>query len=182
MVVRPGAVVWMDCPNAIAPSEGGHQRPSLHKIPMPDLYFDDFEVGQRFTTASATLTEEEIIAFARQWDPQYFHIDKAAAQASAYGGIIASGFHTLVTSSRLWLAAGVINPASMGSPGMEEVRWLQPVRPGDALRVEAEVLEVRPSGSKPGRGILRMAYHVMNQEDAQVMSYIIVHIMARREA
>lgn len=149
---------------------------------MDDLYFEDFEVGQRFTTASATLTEEQIIEFARQWDPQQFHIDPDAARGGPYGGIIASGFHTLAVSSHLWFEERIIIPNGLGSPGMEEVRWLKPVRPGDTLRVEAEVLEARLSASKPDRGILRIAYHVINQKDAEVMSYIIVNFMARRGA
>jgi len=88
---------------------------------------DDFVAGERFTTRGCTLSEAQILAFALEWDPQPFHLDKTFADDGAHGGLIASGFQTLLVSFRLWLAEGVINAASLGSPGMDELRWIAPV-------------------------------------------------------
>ncbi len=147
---------------------------------VADRYFDDFAVGQRFATAGCTLSEAQILDFALQWDPQPFHLDKTFAEAGPYGGLIASGFQTLLVSFRLWHAAGVVNAASIGSPGMDELRWTAPVRPGDTLRVEAEVVETKPSRSKPDQGTAVIAYAVVNQHDARVMTYRAVHLLRRR--
>ena len=147
---------------------------------VPDLYLDDFLPGQRFSTKGCTLSEAQILDFAWLHDPQPFHVDKIAAQAGPFGGIIASGFQTLLISFRLIYQEKIINAASMGSPGMDELRWLAPVRPGDTIRVEAEVIETQPSRSKPDRGRLRISYRVLNQHDEVVMSFKVMHIMARR--
>ena len=144
------------------------------------MYFDDLTPGDRFETAARSLREDDILAFARQWDPQPFHTDPEAARASPYGGLIASGFHTLLTGFTLTLEAGIWNESSMGSPGMEEIHWLLPVRPGDSLSVRAEVLDSVPSRSRPDRGRVRIAYEVVNQDDAVAMRYTITHILARR--
>ncbi len=121
---------------------------------MREKYFEDFRVGEKFRTKEKTLSAKEIVEFARLYDPQPFHVDEKAAAESPYGGIIASGFHTIVTSFRLFLDTGVIGTTGMGSPGMDSVRWMKPVRPGDTLAVEAEVMEARASRSEPGRGIV----------------------------
>lgn len=146
---------------------------------MKEYYFDDFQIGESFTTQGATLTESMILDFAQLYDPQPFHMDRVAAEQSIYGGLISSGFQTLSIASRLWLAEKVFAKCSMGSPGMDEVRWYLPVRPGDTLRVRAEVVEKRPSASKPDRGILRMLYEVFNHNEEKVMSYVITHMLAR---
>jgi acyl dehydratase len=145
-----------------------------------DLWFEDFAVGQRFRTAGVTLSEAQILDFAWTYDPQPFHIDKEAAAASPYGGIIASGFQTLLVSFRLIYQERIINAASLGSPGLDHLRWLKPVRPGDTLHVEAEVHEVRPSRSRPDRGTAVIAYRVVNQGQEPVMSYRAVHLLRRR--
>ena len=147
-----------------------------------DLWFEDFAAGQVWETAGATLTEAQILAFAWEWDPQPFHLDIAAAEASPYGGLIASGFHTLMVAFRLFHAERVINPASIGSPGIDELRWLKPVRPGDTLRVRGEVLETRASASKPDRGSAVIAYAVLNQKAETVMTYRLIHLLLRRPA
>lgn len=144
------------------------------------LYFDDFIPGFTFTTASRTLTLDDIITFARQYDPQPFHIDPAAAAASIYGGIIASGFHTLTTAFALSLETGLWAAASMGSPGMEQVRWLKPVRPGDTLTVRAEVTGSEPSRSRPDMGRTAMLYQVFNQTGDEVMRWQTTHLLKRR--
>lgn len=146
---------------------------------MAALYFDDFEVGQCFVSKSRILTEKEIVEFARAFDPQPFHVDRKAAEASPYGGIIASGFHTLSLGFRLFVDTGVLDACGMGSPGMDEIRWLQPVRPGDSLRTEARVTEMRPSGSKPDRGVLLMDYEVKNQREETVLTARGVHLLRR---
>jgi acyl dehydratase len=147
---------------------------------MRDRYFDDFQVGQTFATPGATLSESMLLDFAYRYDPQPFHMDAEAAKDSVYGGVIASGWQTLIHSYRLFITEGIFAACSMGSPAMDEVRWHQPVRAGDTLRVVAEVLEMRPSASKPDRGILRMGYQVRNQRAETVMSFKITHMLARR--
>ncbi len=147
---------------------------------MTARYFDDFKVGERFVSESATLTESEIIGFARQFDPQSFHLDREAAEKSTFGGLIASGFHTLSLGFRLFIDTGVIDACGMGSPGMEQIRWLQPVRPGDSIRTEAVVVEMRPSGSKPDRGVLLMDFEVKNQRGEAVLTMRAVHLLRRK--
>ena len=149
---------------------------------MEALYFDDFEIGQTFSTRGATLTESMILKFAQRYDPQPFHMNRVAAERSIYGGLIASGFHTLAMASCLWLSENVFAACSLGSPGIDELRWVMPVRPGHSLHVRAEVLEKRPSASKPERGILRMRYELVNQNGEVVMNYIIIHLLARQQA
>ncbi|MFP4361028.1 MAG: MaoC family dehydratase [Alphaproteobacteria bacterium] len=147
---------------------------------MAERWFEDFTVGERFTTAGCTLSEAQILAFALAWDPQPFHLDQTVAAAGPYGGLIASGFQTLLVSFRLWHAAGVINAASIGSPGMDELRWTAPVRPGDTLHVEAEVLATKASRSKPDRGTAVIAYAVVNGRGDTVMTYRVTHLLRRR--
>ncbi len=145
-----------------------------------DLYFEDFTVGRIFESPGATMSEAQILDFAWQYDPQPFHIDVPAAEKGPYGGLIASGFQTLAVAFRLIHSTGYIDAASMGSPGMDELRCLAPVRPGDTLRVVAEVLESRPSSSKPDRRSARIKYSVLNQEGSTVMTFIAIHIFRKR--
>lgn len=147
---------------------------------MTDRYFDDFEVGERFVSRGVTLSESQILDFAFAYDPQPFHLDLRAAEASPYGGLIASGFHTLVLAFRMFYQEKVINACCLGSPGMSELRWLAPVRPGDTLRSEAEVADKRPSRSKPDRGSVEMAFSVRNQRDEVVMTFRTTIMLARR--
>lgn len=144
------------------------------------MYFEDFFVGFTFTTKSRMLGEEEIITFARQYDPQPFHIDKVAAKGSIYGGIIASGFHTMTTAFALSLETGLWAEASMGSPGMEEVRWFKPVRPGDTLTVRAEVTSSEASKSRADIGRTGMLYQTFNQDGEEVMRWRTIHLLKRR--
>ena len=143
-------------------------------------FLDDLEVGERFSTRAATLSEEEILDFARRFDPQPFHVDREAAARSIYRGLIASGFHTESLVFRLFIDLGVLAQASMGSPGVDELVWRAPVRPGDALRAEVEVLEVRPSASKQDRGIARLRYRGYNQRDEEVISFIVNHLLKKK--
>ena len=143
-------------------------------------YFDDLKEGERFVTGRWTLDEAEIVAFAREFDPQPIHVDTAGAADGPYGGLIASGFQTMALGFRLFYELGVINEACIGGPGIDNVRFLRPVRPGDTIHAIATVAEARPSRSKPDRGYVRMAYEVRNQRDEAVLSYEIVHILLRR--
>lgn len=147
---------------------------------MTERYFDDFEAGERFVSRGVTLSESQILDFALAYDPQPFHLDRTAAEASPYGGLIASGFQTLALAFRMFYQEKVINACAMGSPGMSELRWLAPVRPGDTLRTEAEVMATRPSRSKPDRGSVEMAFSVRNQRDEVVMTFRTTIILARR--
>lgn len=147
---------------------------------MDTCFLDDLTPGQRFKTTGLTLTEAEIIDFAWRYDPQPFHLDANAAADSPYGGLIASGFQSLAICFRLFIQSGMLAEASMGSPGIDELRWLAPVRPGDTLHSEIEVLEVRPSSSKPDRGIARLKYQAVNQRGEAVLSFIVNHLLRRR--
>ncbi|WP_127561772.1 MaoC family dehydratase [Nioella ostreopsis] len=144
------------------------------------MFFDDLPVGYRFTTAERTLPLAEIVGFARRWDPQPFHTDPEAAKESPYGGIIASGFQTILTAFVLTLEADVWNEASMGSPGLDELRWLKPVYPGDTLHAEAEVVSSVPSASRPDRGRTEIQYRIYNQNGEEVAKYRATHILRRR--
>ncbi len=146
---------------------------------MGERYFDDFEVGERFTSRGVTLSESQILDFALAYDPQPFHIDKEAAAASPYAGLIASGFQTLALGFRMFYQEKVVNACSMGSPGISELRWLLPVRPGDTLSTEVEITGKRPSRSKPDRGSVDLAFQVRNQHGEAVMSFQSTMILAR---
>jgi len=149
------------------------------KMQTADRYFDDFQVGERFRSQGLTLTEAEIVNFALTYDPQPFHIDTVAAAESPFGGLIASGFQTLALGWRIMHQEGFLKRCSLGSPGIDELRWTAPVRPGDTIYTEAEVLEKRPSTSKPDRGTLRIAYKVVNQRHETVLTMTIVHIVRK---
>lgn len=144
------------------------------------LYLDDFRPGQEIALGSRRVTRDEIIAFAREFDPQPFHLDEDAARETIYGGLIASGWHTVSLFMRL-LADGLLaNAASMGSPGVDEVRWLKPVRPGDTLTARGVVDAVVPSRSKPDRGMLKTTYEMRNQDGETVLTIKGLGMFARR--
>lgn len=148
---------------------------------MNTRYLDDLQAGQTFKTNGLTLSEGEIIGFALKYDPQPFHLDVVEAAKSPYAGLIASGFQTLAFCFRLFIQNGIFLESSIGSPGIDELRWLAPVRPGDTIHTEVEVLEVRPSSSKPDRGIARLRYHALNQHGDVVLSFIVNHLLKRRQ-
>ena len=147
---------------------------------MTDRYFEDFEIGDRFASRGITVTESGIIDFAMRYDPQPFHIDIEAAKESNYGGLIASGFHTLTLGFRMVLETGVFRACSMGSPGFDELRWLRPVRPGTTLHTEFEIVEKTPSRSKPDRGIMRVKFWIKNQDGEDVITFTSMHLTRRR--
>ena len=137
---------------------------------MPAQYFEDFRPGQTVELGSRTVTEEEIVAFARQWDPQPFHVDPDAARDSVFGGLIASGWHTGAMWMRLYVDSLLGDAAGLGSPGVEELRWLAPVRPGDTLTGRLEVLEATPSQRRADRGTVRIRAEMVNQDGVTVMA------------
>ena len=139
---------------------------------MPELYFEDLEPGRVHELGSHTVSEEEIVAFARQWDPQSFHVDPEAAKESVFGGLIASGWHTGAMWMRLYVDSLLDGAASMGSPGIEELRWLAPVRPGDTLLGRLTVLEATPSERRPDRGTVRIRGEMVNQDGVTVLSMV----------
>ncbi len=147
---------------------------------MPEHYFEDFAPGQVYELGSTTVTEEEIVAFARRWDPQPFHVDPEAAAASVFGGLIASGWHTGAMWMRLYVDSLLDGAASMGSPGIEELRWLAPVRPGDTLHARLTVVEATPSERRPDRGTIRSRAEMVNQEGVTVMAMVARGHFARR--
>ena len=147
---------------------------------MPTRYFEDFKVGDVVEAGAKTVTKEEIMAFAREFDPQPFHVDEAAATQSIYGGLIASGWHSGSMLMRMFYEAVFRDAASMGSPGIDELRWVKPVRPGDTLHFRATVLEATPSRSKPDRGVVRTHCELLNQHGEVVMSLKPVNFILRR--
>jgi acyl dehydratase len=149
---------------------------------MQPHYFEDFKQGDRFTSPGLTITESAIVDFALTWDPQPFHIDKEFSKDWAYEGLIASGLHTLCASLRLWLALGVFAQCNMGSPGFEHTRFLKPVRPGDTIHVEVEIVEIRASDSKPDRGVARLRQITRNQKGEEVLDMETVVFLKKRAA
>jgi acyl dehydratase len=146
---------------------------------MP-LYFEDLPVGDVRESAPRTISREEMVAFARAYDPQPFHLDEAAAARTIYGGLIASGWLTVAVMMRLLWDTLLKDAVSLGSPGADEVRWLKPVRPGDTLHSELEVAEKTPSRSKPDRGMLRVKYWIKNQRGEDVITFTSMHLTRRR--
>jgi acyl dehydratase len=145
-------------------------------------YLEDASAGDILELGSRTVSEAEILAFARDFDPQPFHIDPEAAAHSIFGGIIASGWHTCALTMRLMVDGFLSRVASLGSPGVEQIRWLRPVRPGDTLTARIVVLDVRASQSKPDRGAVRMRTEVTNQAGEWVMTMESTGLVSRRPA
>ncbi len=146
-----------------------------------DQCFEYFVPGSVRIFGAMLVKEEEIIEFARRYDPQVFHADPVAARKTAYGGLVASGWHTAAMAMRLIVEHYLSRVASVGSPGVDELRWLKPVRPGDILSVRVTVLEARRSESKPDRGVVRSLVEVLNQDMVVVMSFKGVNILLCRE-
>ncbi|MFL6664138.1 MAG: MaoC family dehydratase, partial [Rhizobacter sp.] len=129
----------------------------------------DFREGQVHEFGGVEVKRDDIVRFASEFDPQPFHVDDAAARGTMFGGLIASGWHTAAMSMRMMCDGYLLRAASLGSPGIESLKWLQPVRPGDTLRVRLTVLEARPLKSKPGVGLVKSRHQVLNQRGEVVM-------------
>ena len=150
--------------------------------PTKKWYWEDFTVGTTREFGGLSLSQEEILRFARQYDPQPFHVDEEAARRSPFGGLIASGWQTAALAMRMWCDAYLLDSASLGSPGIDNLKWTKPVRPGDTLRVRATVVEARPLASKPGVGLVKSHWDVLNQAGEIVMQMDGLSMMRRRDA
>jgi len=145
-----------------------------------ERYLEDFVEGTVYEFGPATITEEEIILFGKSFDPQVFHTDPEKAKETVYGGLIASGWHTCSLFMRLYVEYYLPGPASLGSPGVDEIRWLKPVRPGDKLTLRVRVHKVKPSRSKPDRGVLYSFCEMLNQENEVVVSMMGLNLIRYR--
>ena len=143
-------------------------------------YWEDFKVGDTAPIGERRLDAAEIVAFAKAYDPQPFHIDEEAALKSMYGGLIASGWHTVALVMRMMVDSYLNESASLGSPGVENVRWVKPVRPGDTIRATRMVVDTRASASRPDMGIVKSRWEVFNQNDELVMTMEGYGMFARR--
>lgn len=146
------------------------------------MQFADFHAGQVIEAGPYVLTEAELVQFARAYDPQWFHTDVEAAAESPFGGLIASGWHTCSIAMRLVVDAVLAGSESFASPGLEHVRWPNPVRPGDALRLVADVIEVRRSEKRPTLGILRWRWRLFNQREMVVLDVEVTSLFKLKAA
>jgi acyl dehydratase len=148
--------------------------------PIEDRWFEDYKPGAVYEYGYATLTADELVDFATRFDPQPMHVDPLFAKTGPFGGLIASGWHTAGLMRRLLADNYLSRVAGLPSPGVDELRWPHPVRPGDVLRLRVEILEARESRSKPDRGVIRTKAELLNQDDAVVLSMIAVNMVAKR--
>ena len=148
---------------------------------MPKYYFEDFSPAWVAEYGPRRVTREEMIGFAAQYDPQPMHLDEEAARATMLGGLGASGWHTCCIMMKMIADALLLDSASMGAPGVDEVRWLKPVRPGDNLTVRGSVLSTRTSHSRPDRGFVNFLWEVYNDRNEKVMTLICPQMLLRRK-
>ena len=146
-------------------------------VPVDQRYFEDYVPGSVFEYGKITLSEQEIVQFAERFDPQFIHTDPRAAAEGPFGGLIASGWHTAAVMMRLFVDHYLSHVASMASPGIDELRWSRPVRPGDSLSIRICVLEANRSRSKPDRGMVRSLIEALNQDREVVLSMQAMNIL-----
>lgn len=146
---------------------------------MSGWFLEDFEIGRKLATDPVRLEADEIMEFARRYDPQPFHTDLETAKDTVFGGLIASGFQTVATATGQFIRTGVLNGTGLGGPGMENIRWVAPVRPGDTLSTEIEVTQARASKSDPSRGIVKLAFAVSTDAGVAATFETIVMVRAR---
>lgn len=149
---------------------------------MSKRYLEDFAVGQTFSSGRWRVTKEQIKAFAAEFDPQPFHLDEAAAKDTFFGGLAASGWHTAALTMKLLVESELQPAGGVIGAGFDEFRWPKPVRPGDELRIESEVLEVRPSQSKPNQGLIKLRTTTLNQYNEAVQVQIGNLVVPRRQS
>ena len=152
------------------------------EAPIGQRYFEDYRVGTVHRYGAITVDEAEVIAFGRKFDPQDFHVDPEAAARGPFGGLIASGWHTAAMMMRLFADHYLSRVASLASPGVDDLRWTRPVRPGDTLNIRVTVLEANVSRSKPDRGVVRTLIEVLNQSGDLVMSCKAINLLQRRHS
>ena len=155
---------------------------SSFKGPVENRYLEDYEPGSVHEFGAISVEESDIIEFARRFDPQIFHTAPQAARHTMYGGLIASGWHTASLMMRLFVDHYLSGIASLGSPGVDELRWIKPVRPGDTLSLRVTVMETKRSRSKPDRGVLTSFIEILNQNHIVVMSMKAVNFLLCRQA
>jgi acyl dehydratase len=148
---------------------------------MSGRYLEDFAVGQMFGSGRLRIDKEQIFAFAAEFDPQPFHLDEAAARHSIFGGLSASGWHTAAVTMRLLLDSELKPAGGFIGAGLDECRWPRPVRPGDELRIECEVIEVRPSKSRPEQGLIKLRTTTLNQDGEAVLVHVVNLVVLRRK-
>ena len=148
---------------------------------LSERYLEDFVVGQTFGSGPVRIDGERAFAFAAEFDPQPFHLDEAAARRSIFGGLTASGWHTAAVTMRLLVETELKPAGGIVGAGLDECRWPRPVRPGDALRVECEVIEVRPSKSRPEQGLIKLRTTTLNQDDEPVLVHVVNLLVPRRK-
>ena len=148
---------------------------------MPKLYWEDFQPGAVSIYGPRRVTREEIVAFAAEFDPQPMHLDEAAASATMLGGLGASGWHMCCLFMRIIADGFILDSSSMGAPGIEEVRWLKPLRPGTRVRVRVKVLETRPSKSRPDMGLVKLTYDMLDDADEILMQLTNTQMFGRRQ-
>ena len=153
---------------------------AVFRMPANQRYFEDYVSGDIHECGQVAVTEAMIIEFARRYDPQAMHIDPDAARSGRFGGLIASGWHTMALGMRLYVDHYLSSVASLASPGVDELRWPNPVRPGDVLAARVNILEARPSRSKPDRGIVRARLEMWNQAHELVLQALMMSIIGRR--
>lgn len=149
--------------------------------PSSERYLEDFAVGQRFGSGRLRIDKEKIFAFAAEFDPQPFHLDEAAARDSIFGGLAASGWHTAAVTMRLLVDSELKPAGGFIGAGLDEFRWPRPVRPGDELHLECEVMEVRPSKSRPEQGLVKLRTTTLNQDGEAVLVYVVNMLVPRRQ-
>ncbi|GEK67281.1 enoyl-CoA hydratase [Paracoccus denitrificans] len=149
-------------------------------VPRDARYFEDYVPGSCFQFGGVEVHENEIIEFAAQFDPQPIHLDRDAAESGPFRGIIASGWHTIGLMMRLFVEHYLTSAASMASPGVDEVRWSVPLRPGDQLQVRITITEARPSRTKADRGLVHSFVEAVNQRDEVVASFKAMNIIGKR--
>jgi acyl dehydratase len=149
-------------------------------VPLADRYLEDYVPGAVYEYGDVTVTEAEILEFAERFDPQPMHVDPVAATVGAFGGLIASGWHTTALMMRLYADHYLSRVASLGSPGIDELRWPAPVRPGDRLRLRVEIEDTRESRSKPDRGLVRTRAELRNQRGETVLRLTALNLLRRR--
>jgi len=147
---------------------------------LSEHYLEDFAVGQTFDSGRLRIDKEQIFAFAAEFDPQPFHLDEAAARHSIFGGLAASGWHTAALTMRLLLDSDLKPAGGLIGAGLDECRWPRPVRPGDELRIECEVIEVRPSKSRPEQGLMKLRTTTLNQDGEAVLVHVVNLVVLRR--
>ena len=148
---------------------------------LSERYLEDFAVGQTFGSGRLRIDKERMFAFAAEFDPQPFHLDEAAARDSIFGGLAASGWHTAAVTMRLMIETELKPAGGFVGAGLDECRWPRPVRPGDELRVECEVIEVRPSKSRPEQGLIKLRTTTLNQDDEAVLVHVVNMVVLRRK-